>query len=162
MVCDFTEYINEIYLDSGIAPLYHSTNTYYLNDILDENILKVGWFENPYLGKSIQMISLSRNKNYKSDNNVILELDKNKMLIDGYKIIPYDYFIHSMVEYYPKSSLKRKSKFEFEEIVLTDITEIDRYILSINFMGDSMFTNPQLINKIIDKNIKILDNGRLL
>lgn len=42
-------------------------------------------------------------------------------------------FIHSKLEIYPKSSLKRKKEYEFEEIILKNIENIHLYLLSVNF-----------------------------
>lgn len=56
----------------------------------------------------------------------------------------------------------RKEPFEYEEIVLKDIINIKKYILSINFIEDSMFSPlfPKVCD-ILDKNkIKILINGK--
>lgn len=83
---NFKDFIEESYLESNFAPIYHFTNSYYLLTILRENILKVGWFDNPFFGKKIKIISFARNNklnigNYKIDLNVILCFDKNKMLL---------------------------------------------------------------------------------
>lgn len=163
---NFYEFIEESYLDSSKAPLYHYTNIYSLFKILNDDKLSVGFFENPFLDKSIKFVSLSRNPNldlshYKMDLDVVIELDVNK-LKNSYKVIPYDFFIRSGKTKYTKSDLRRKEPFEFEEIILKDIENVTSYILSVNFKDDiillPIFTN---IFKILKKNkIKILKDGK--
>lgn len=161
----FKDFLEESYLDSNFAPLYHFTNNYYLLNILKENILKVGWFDNPFFGKSVKIVSFSRiNRininNYKNDLNVILCLDKNRMIIDGYKFYPYDYFIHSGKETYSKSSIYRFEPFEFEEASVDNIIDIDKYIIYVDFIEDSLFDSPDSINILKKKNIPIYEAGR--
>jgi hypothetical protein len=163
---NFNDFIEESYLDSSKDPLYHYTNIYTFYKILNDNKSDIGFFENPFLGKNIKFISLSRNPNldfsyYKMDLDVIIELDNNK-LRNNYKIIPYDYFIRSGKTNYTKSDLRRKEPFEFEEVILEDIENIKSYILSVNFLDDSIllpiFTNILPILK--ENKIKILKDGK--
>ena len=135
----FIDFIKESYLKSGKAPVYHITDAYYLPDILNSNTLKKGSFDNPINNDILHFVSLTRNKDldmsyYKSTytNVVVLELDKNE-LSKNYRIIPYDFFMHSGKETHPKSSLKRKEKFEFEEVVLEDIVNLDKYLVGVIF-----------------------------
>ena len=166
MINNFNNFIDESYLESNNAPLYHYTTTYQFIEILESNILKMSTFDNPVNGNKIKIVSLTRNKNidlsyYKPYLDVIIELDKNKLL-KKYKILPYDYFIQSGREDKPKSNINRKEPFEFEELVLNDVKNIDKYILSVNFRNDSIFDKP--VGKILDilksKNIKIYENGK--
>ena len=46
---NFYEFIEESYLDSSKAPLYHYTNIYSFFKILNDDKLSVGFFENPFL-----------------------------------------------------------------------------------------------------------------
>jgi hypothetical protein len=139
---NFNEFIDESYLDSSKAPLYHYTNIYSLYKILNDDKLNIGFFENPFLDKNIKFISLSRSPNldlsyYKMDLDVVIELDNNKLR-------------------------DRKEPFEFEEIILKDIEGIKSYILSINFIDDSILL-PIFINilPILKENkIKILKDGK--
>lgn len=75
----------------------------------------------------MKIVSLTRNKKidfsyYKPYLDVIIELDKNKLL-KKYKIIPYDYFIQSGKDDKTKSNPNRNF-FESEEIILYDIVDI--------------------------------------
>lgn len=157
---------NESYLNSNFVPLYHITNDYYLSKILKDDKITRGWFENPYKDLKIKMVSLTRNPkmelNFKEDSNVIIELDKNKMINKGYKFLPYDFFIHSKKENMPKSSIIRKEIFEFEECSFRDIENVSDFMISVNFTSDSSFYDPSIINCVKDlklKNIKVLKNG---
>ncbi len=160
----FQEFIEESYLESNHAPLYHYTDIYGFNDIIKSNTLKVGIYDNIFKDKKIKMVSLSRNKNvdfgyYKYFMDVIIELDKNK-LMKNYKIIPYDFFIHTNKENRTKDDLLRKSPFEFEEIILTDVKDILKYIISVDFKNKT-FLNANETIPILDKNnIKIYINGK--
>lgn len=160
------EIIDESYLESGKAPLYHYTNIWTFFKIINENKLKVGIFENPYLNKKIKVISLSRNPNldlsyYRDDLDTIIELDSN-LLKNKNKIIPYDFFIHNRSENKPKSKISRISPVEFEEILFNDLDNITEYILSVNFIDDAIllpiFSNILPILK--KNNIKILNDGK--
>lgn len=167
MIKDFSGFIDESYLDSNHGPLYHYTTTYQFIDILESNTLKVSQFESPVKGKKekVKIVSLTRNKDfdfsyYKPYLDVIIELDKNELL-KKYKILPYDYFIQSGRDDKTKSNPDRKF-FEFEEIILTDIINIDKYILSVNFRNDSIFSNPvaKILPILKNKNIKIYVDGK--
>jgi hypothetical protein len=161
----FGSFIDESYLDSNHAPLYHFTNSFYLELILEENELKVGWFENPFFNDKLKMISFSRNKKldlnyYKEDINVIICLDKYKLINRGYKFYPYDFFIQSGKETLPKSNIKRKESFEFEEATLKNIINIDNYLLSVDFINESLYDSYKSVNILKKKNIPIYENGR--
>ncbi len=120
MIIKFIKFL-EKYLTSNNAPLYHFTSTFPFNEIIREDKIKVGYYENSYYDKKLYVVSLTRDKNFTNyrKSNIRFELDKNK-LKNNYKIIPYDYFIHSKIEKYPKSNLKRVKEIEFEEIILDD------------------------------------------
>ena len=38
--------LEESYLKSNFAPLYHYTDVWCLEKILNDNILKIGWYDN--------------------------------------------------------------------------------------------------------------------
>lgn len=159
-------FIDESYLESGYAPLYHHTTTYGFINIINEDRLKKTDIENPLNSEKVKMVSLSRNKNldlsyYKFNIDVVIELDTNK-LNKNYKIIPYDFFIHLKKEDKPKSSILRNSPFEFEEIILSDIENITEYIISVNFKDDSILDRQiaSILPKLRQKNITIYNNGR--
>jgi hypothetical protein len=82
------------------------------------------------------------------------------MIIDGYKFYPYDYFIHSGKETYSKSSIYRFEPFEFEEASVDNIIDIDKYIIYVDFIEDSLFDSPDSINILKKKNIPIYEAGR--
>jgi hypothetical protein len=54
---NFNDFIDESYLESNFTTIYHFTNNYYLLTILRENVLKVGWFDNPFFGKNVKIVS---------------------------------------------------------------------------------------------------------
>ena len=143
----FIEYF-ESYLKSNFSPIYHLTNDYYLLEILKSNIISKGWTENPFFGKKIKIVSLTREPSFrlsfKEDSNIVIELDKNKMIMDGYRFIPYDFFIQSGKEDKPKSNTNRKQPFEFEECLKSDITNIKKYIISVNFTSDLFYTKSSI------------------
>jgi len=130
--------MDESYLDSNFAPLHHFTTVYTLAEIFSANTLNVGYYQNPYKDKKDYFVSLTRNKNLdlkQRECNVRIDLDRNK-LKNYYNIIPYDYFIHDKQEIYPKSNIKRIKEFEFEEIILNNITNLNKYILNIDLTKD--------------------------
>lgn len=159
--------IDESYLDSNFAPLYHHTTTHSFYNIMSENILKTSEIEHPFKSKKVKMVSLTRNSNldisyFKAFLDVVIELDRNK-LNKKYKIIPYDFFIHTKKEILPKSNIKREKEYEFEEIIPTDIKNISEYIISINFKDDSIMDRQvaSILPTLKDKNIIIYNNGKL-
>ena len=110
--------LEESYLLSNRAPLYHLTDIITLYDILNDNKLKRTEFDNILKDKVINMVSFTRNPElnlsyYKEFLDVVIELDIDK-LNSKYKIIPYDFFINNKIEIYTKSNIMRKSPFEFE------------------------------------------------
>ena len=164
---DFSKFIDESYLDSNYAPLYHNTTTYAFTDIIIDNKLKKTEFENSYNGKKIKMVSLTRKKDldlnyYKPFLDIVVELDTN-LLSRKYKIIPYDFFIHSEKEFQAKSDILRKEPFEFEEIILNDIDNIMYYIISVNFLGTSILDREiaKILPLLKNNNKIIYNNGKL-
>jgi hypothetical protein len=162
---NFNSFIEESYLDSNYAPIYHFTNNFYIDSILEDNELKVGWFENPFFGKKVKIISFSRSNkldlsHYKDNINVILCLDKNKLIINGFKLHPYDFFIQIGKETLPKSNKERKQPYEFEEATLKNISNIDKYLISIDFLNGSIYDSYKSVNILKKKNIEIYEDGR--
>jgi hypothetical protein len=132
------KFLNFIYEGYGRQNLYHLTSLYPLQNILDNDEIEVGYYENPYNDETKKFISFTRNKFLNLEQrkfNVILELD-TEILKTKYKIIPYDFYVHSKQETKQKWYPKRLKSFEFEEIILDDITELHRYLISINFLGE--------------------------
>jgi hypothetical protein len=87
MINKFDMFIEESYLDSNYVPLYHFTTEWSLESILEDNVLKTGWVENPFFKEKEKIVSFTRNKDlkmihYKSDLNTFLCIDKNKLIID--------------------------------------------------------------------------------
>ena len=153
------------YLADNYAPLYHLTMVNDLYDILKRNILKRNKFTITIMNGEYNIISLTRTKNFNFLYNqlcdCIIELDKNK-LSQNYKIYKYDFSINSKQEDKAKSNIHRKLPFESEEIILKDIKNIERYILSINFLNNSIYDSKSIsiIKLLENKNIKILKNGK--
>jgi hypothetical protein len=131
MFLKFLKFV-ESYLKSNDAPLYHFTSSFVLNEILLSNKITVGYYKNPYLKDFFYFVSLTRTKNFENYRtaNLSIELNKDK-LKNNYKIVPYDYFIHSKMEKYPKSNINRIKEYEFEEIILNDIENLNKYISAI-------------------------------
>ena len=154
---------DESYLESNYAPLYHYTDVYSFKNIINTNILKTGLYDNIFKDKKIKMISLARNKDidfsyYRDFMDIIIELDKSK-LVKNYKIIPYDFFIHTHKETKTKDNHLRKSPFEFEEIILTDIEDIIKYTISVNFKNNTILHVGETIPILQKNNIIIYENG---
>lgn len=165
----YDKFIDESYLKSNYAPIYHITDILVLERIIDTNTLKIGLYDNPFGSKQIKMVSLTRNKNldmsgYRDGLDVILTLDSN-ILRNNYKIIPYDFFINSHKELFPKWNPKRKSQIEFEEIILNPITDIFKYLLEIDIYSP-LISVGKIYNKLENYNkkynIKINLNDELL
>jgi hypothetical protein len=164
MLFNYLNFIEESYLDSNFAPLYHRTTTYGIFDIISSDVLKMTDFENLFNGDKIKMVSLTRNKNlnldyYKPFLDVIIELDVNE-LRKKYKILKYYFFIHSKKEDKPKSNIYRQEPFEFEEIILKDVKNISDYIISVNFEDNSILDRQvaSIIPILRNKKIKIYNN----
>ena len=106
---DFEEFVDESCLKSNFAPLYHFTDITTLKDILKDDILKIGYYDNPYFGDNIKFISLTRNKDFELHRkyNVRLDLDQD-FLKNDYSIVPYDFFIQSKSEIYPNGITYKK------------------------------------------------------
>jgi len=165
MINKFDMFIEESYLDSNYAPLYHFTTEWSLESILEDNILKTGWIENPFFKVKQKIVSFTRNKDlkmthYKSDLNTFLCIDTNKLIIDGYKLYPYDYFIQNKKESLPKSNINRSEPFEFEEASKKNILNLDKYLISVTFLDDSIYSSYRTINILKSKNIPTYENNR--
>lgn len=163
---NYLNFIDESYLNSNFAPLYHKTTTWGIFDIISSNVLKMSEYDNIFNGEKIKMVSFTRDKSlsldyYKPFLDVVIELDTN-LLKGNYKILKYDFFIHSNKEDKPKSNIYRKEPFEFEEIILKDIENISDYIISINFQNNSILDRQvaSIIPKLRNKKIIIYNNGR--
>lgn len=129
----------ESFLLGGRQPLYHFTTSYYLNKILQDDTIKIGFYDNMIDNKYIKMVSLTRNMNF-SDITHHRELDvrinlNGYKLKQNYKIIPYDFAINNRLDLYTKSNIKRTKVVEFEEIIKTDISNVGIYIDEITFVN---------------------------
>lgn len=167
MIKDFSIFLDESYLDSNYAPLYHHTTTYYFFDIINDDKLKKTEVEHPFNKEKIKMVSLTRKKDldlsyFKFFLDIVIELDTN-LLKRNYRIIPYDFFIHSNREENSKSNIKRREPFEFEEIVLKDIENLMQYIISVNFKDNSILDRQMasLLPILLKNNKTIYNNGKL-
>lgn len=158
---------DESYLESNFAPLYHYTTTWGFYDIITSNTLKRSKIKHPFFGDDIEIVSLTRNKNLNFDYfkffiDVVIEFDATR-LKSKYKIQPYDFFIHTNKEKYPKSNLGRENPFEFEETITSDIENVIEYIVSIDFRGESIFDRQvaSLIPLLRSENKIIYINGKI-
>lgn len=159
----FIEFINESYLIGSRQPLYHITSRLY--DILDTDLLKCGNPSRTSHG-SDKSISLTRNIDF--SHNIygqIIELDIDKLRKAGIKTYPVDEwawkdgkrnidvvknmnFIKSKFD--EVKSGKRGTKHnldlpkdpiletEFEERIYQDITDLGKYLISLNFLREPL------------------------
>jgi len=101
-----------------VGTLYHSTSGENLISILKSNILKASYPAFYFGPRGIQkQISFTRNKNYRP-GEYTLEIDGNK-LSENYKVTPYD------------ESGNFGRRLESEEVVMEDIADISKYIITI-------------------------------
>jgi hypothetical protein len=140
MIKDFSGFIDESYLDSNHAPLYHFTSVWCLNSILKLNTLSLGYYDHKIGNKIIKIVSLTRDKSFdikNKDFELKICLDKDK-LVNNYKTNPYDFFNSKGDN---KKWEERNNPFEFEEVINCDIKNLNRYILYIDFFDiDSIYT----------------------
>src|ERR1035437_5638079 len=142
MIKDFLNFIDESYLDSNHAPLYHYTSVWSLKDILKLNELSLGHYDHRIAGKTTKILSLTRDKLFNIKDRefeVKICLDKDK-LVSNYKMRPYDFFNFKDKK---KWEVDRINPYEFEEITDCNIKYLDRYILYIDFF-DIDFIYPYL------------------
>lgn len=164
---NFYNYIEESYLDSNFAPIYHKTTTYDFYKIINENTLRTSEVKHPFNNKLIKIISFTRNPKldlsyFKFFLDVVIKLDKN-LLNKNYKIIPYDFFINTNKEKFPKSNILRKEPFEYEEIILKDIDNFMDYIISVDFENNTITDRQVAMTLPIlrKNNIEIYNNGEI-
>lgn len=134
MIKDFSGFIDESYLDSNHAPLYHFTSVWSLNDILKLNELSLGHYDHKIGEKISKIISLTRDKSFNIENRefeVKICIDKDK-LISNYRINPYDFF---SIKDKKKWEIDRINPFESEELTNCDIKNLNKYILYIDFFN---------------------------
>ncbi len=143
MIRGFLDFIDESYLDSSNAPLYHFTTTWSLNQILKSNELSIGYFDHKIGDKILKIVSLTRDKNLNIDNKEFelkVSLDKNR-LVNRYKLRPYDFFGAKSDR--KKWEIDRVNPYESEEITECNIKDLNQYILYIDFF-DVSFIYPYL------------------
>lgn len=169
MIKKFNEFISEelAYLAGHRQPLYHFTSK--LDVILDEDVLKLGNPARGSHGKT-KAICVTRNPDFAEHGSIYIELDYSKMLNDGYKAYPVDEWAWSRNGTPNRDAIKQhnfnKSQFpqvlagrrgtkhgtniphklgvletEFEERFYTDIKNIGKYIISINFPSNQSYNN---------------------
>ena len=163
IIKSFIEFIDESYLSGSRQPLYHVT--YRLYDILKTDLLKCGKPSRTSHGSS-KSISLTRNIDFRHDGanlDEIIELDVDKLRNSGIKTYPVDEwawkdgkrnldvikkmnFIKSNFD--EVKSRRRGTKHnldlpkepiletEFEERIYQDITDLGKYLISLNFVKE--------------------------
>lgn len=160
-------------MSGNYQPLYHFIRNHLLLEILDTNHLKGSYKQ----GDQYTGVSTTRNRDAKLlqtlTGDIRFVLDQNKLRRDGYKIKPFDYLsildnsttkysIGKEYKYHKKFSPKRKFDNEAEEIIIGEITSLDKYLISIDFKDmynhDSMRKNYDIIKAYKEKNpyIKIM------
>lgn len=146
MMIKFSEFL----LEARMAPLYHTTSTLNLIRILNDNTIKGNkQFYDPNVGVSFTR-SLKFAKLYGEryiDEPVIIEVDQLK-LSHRYKMIPFNYWPELGTRKQHRESIYN----EFEERVIGDIKDADRYITKIivlekpgrKIKGNIILNHPKL------------------
>jgi hypothetical protein len=166
MIRGYDQFLDESYLLSGRAPLYHFTYAYYLNLILDSNKLSIGHTDALVKNIPKKFISFTRDKNLKiPEHREDIEFNTDRLLND-YKLISYDFYITNYIEDKTKSDPNRIKNVEFEEICLEDILNLNRYIARIEFLkinDPSFYLSLPYIKKYLNtyKNIEVIYNGKI-
>lgn len=160
MIKKFNEFISEelAYLAGHRQPLYHFTQN--INGILQSDMLKLG---NPARGShgKTKAIAVTRNPDFAEHGSTYIELDYSKLYNDGYKAFPIDEWAWNKNG--TPNPLNKERNFgkanfpsvlkgnrgtkhgtniphklgmletEFEERFYTDIKDLGKYIISINY-----------------------------
>ena len=155
----FIEFTNESYLEGSRQPIYHITR--HLYDILKTDLLKCNKPARTSHGKD-KSISLTRNIDFSDvPSNEIIELDVDKLINSGIKTYPVDEWAwkngkrnldtinlsrnlsKSGFDEFKKGNRGTKHNLdlpkefkletEFEERIYKDITNLGKYIISLNF-----------------------------
>lgn len=157
---NFIEFIKESYLEGSRQPIYHIT--YKLISILQTDLLKCGKPSRTSHGKD-KSISLTRNIDFGHDGanlDEMIELDVDKLRNSGIKTYPVDEWawkdgkrnidVIKKVNFIKSNFVevkdgKRGTKHnldlpkdpiletEFEERIYQDVTNLGKYIISLNF-----------------------------
>lgn len=154
MIKNFIDFIDESYLNSNNAPLYHFTTTWSLNQILKLNKLSVGYFDHIINGESLKTLSLTRNKKFDIEDKIFevkICLDKNKIV--------NNFFNFDKRKWDPD----RNNSYEFEEFSECTISDLNKYILYIDFFDiDYIWTYLNDIKEYINKyNIEFRINEKI-
>lgn len=133
---------------------YNIFNIYYMND-------KLYYYATKYDLKKILFSNTIMKCEFKSNNKKFIIVNDSKEIIEEY----YKPYIDIIIEL-DRNKLKQKYEIEIDKnykyIIYDDIENIYNYILSINFLNESIFDSDisKFINNIIEKNIKIYVNGK--
>ena len=155
------------------APLYHGTTAYAFKDIMTYNVITAKTFHRAYVYPTVvdgpynTVVSLTRSlkfaktwashKDYGSAELFIFELDQRK-LTQRHKLYPYNHFGDGMFNDRKGSArelndIRKGSRFpinQYEENIIGDIKNLDRYITKI-FVSKEAF--KLIKNGIIDEKI---------
>ena len=167
MIKKFIQFIEESYLEGSRQPLYHLTGRLY--SILETDLLKCGKPAKNSHG-SDKSISLTRNIDFGLDNSgldQLIEIDVDKLRNSGIKTYPVDEwawkdgkrnldvikkvnFIKSNFDEVKSGERGTKHNLdlpknplletEFEERIYKDITNLGKYIISLNFTKEPTAT----------------------
>ena len=177
MIKKFNDFILEelAYLSGHRQPLYHFT--YRLKTVLETDMLKMGNPTRGAFGKT-KSISVTRNPDFSDAGHIFFELDYTKLYNDGYKALPVDEWAWGKdakpSHRTPSTNNFGKSQFpevlsgrrgtkhgtnilhkvgiletEFEERFFTDIKDLGKYIISINFPSTENYT--EVLKKYLEK-----------
>jgi hypothetical protein len=136
------------YLEEGRGGfLYHATTTIRVYKILKKNKMLGGTYDLHRMlnnKKQKRNISFTRSLKYALSGhfgNIILELDQRK-LAQRYKIVPYSFFTQRG-RGIPGEGVRPNDEFEnqFEEAVLGDINNVDKYLTKIILNDYEEFKN---------------------
>jgi hypothetical protein len=124
---NFKQYLEE----ARMAPLYHGTSLENIEEILNNNVLKIS--------PKFKTLSFSRSKRYVQNiHHLLLELDQHK-ISQTYKIKPYNWYNdHDGGDHKPKHTrfTKAQKRNEYEEEIYKDLKPLNKYLVAIYFPGN--------------------------
>lgn len=181
-ILNFNDYINESYLKGGRQPLYHFTSSYHLEKILESDLLRPSKPVKKTHGHE-KSISLTRFIGYKDTLGLLIKLNYDKLLNNGYRSYPIDEVGWTGVKRKKKVNFN-KSNFntiksgkkgtahnlnlpkepimetEFEERIYKPIQKLGKYIIDIYILSSYENRMKHSLKKFLIKypHIKIYSN----
>lgn len=134
-------------IETRSASLYHGTSLYAANKAITDNILDA-LTEHRFLGGSVKGVSLTRSKATAMDfGPVVIELNQRDLCYN-HRVLPLDFWGKS-----PEPSLsgigRRRGRYaEHEEFVIGDITNLSRFVKSIQIYGQNALKQLHLFDAL--------------